>query len=103
MHISVAKAEVEALIDHLFEHSNTAPFISHKLIQRLVTANPSPRYIKAVVTVHSERANMHQQDVSSRGNTVISVRLSQQWFWTVKPVLRLLTPIQRMGNYVSLY
>ena len=50
MHINVAKAEVEALIDHLFEHSNTAPFISHKLIQRLVTANPSPRYIKAVVT-----------------------------------------------------
>ncbi|GMH79107.1 hypothetical protein TL16_g08033 [Triparma laevis f. inornata] len=40
--------EVDALIDHLFHHQNTAPFISHQLIQRLVTSNPSPRYIKVV-------------------------------------------------------
>ena len=41
---------VDALLDHVFEHPNTAPFISHRLIQRLVTSNPSPRYVKAVST-----------------------------------------------------
>ena len=43
-----AAYETEALIDHMFYHDNTAPFISHRLIQRFVTSNPSPRYVKTV-------------------------------------------------------
>eukprot|EP00947_MAST-08B_sp_MAST-8B-sp1_P006557 g6557.t1 len=43
-----AEYETEALLDHLFYHPNTAPFISHLLIQRMVTSNPSPRYVEAV-------------------------------------------------------
>jgi len=42
--------ETDALIKHLFEHSNTAPFVSHRLIQRMVTSNPSPRYVDSVAT-----------------------------------------------------
>ncbi|MFN0129591.1 MAG: DUF1800 family protein [Verrucomicrobiales bacterium] len=34
--------------DQLFHHQNIAPFISRQLIQRLVTANPSPGYIYRV-------------------------------------------------------
>mmetsp|Transcript_34397 Transcript_34397/g.94802 ORF Transcript_34397/g.94802 Transcript_34397/m.94802 type:complete len:1606 (+) Transcript_34397:291-5108(+) len=45
-----AAHEVEALLDHLFWHPNTAPFIAIRLIQRLVTSNPSPRYVAAVAT-----------------------------------------------------
>ena len=33
------------------EHPNVAPFVSHKLIQRFVTSNPSPAYIQRVATV----------------------------------------------------
>ena len=44
-----AQYETDALIDHLFYHQNTAPFVAYRLIQRVVTSNPSPRYIKAVV------------------------------------------------------
>ena len=29
-------AEIDAAIDYLFNHQNTAPFISYRLIQRLV-------------------------------------------------------------------
>ena len=43
-----AEFETEALLDHLFWHPNVAPFIAHRLIQRLTTSNPSPRYVKAV-------------------------------------------------------
>ena len=50
---SKAMHEVEALIDHLVEHPNTGPFVALRLIQRLVTSNPSPRYIKAVSTAFS--------------------------------------------------
>ena len=42
--------EINALIDHVFYHDNTAVFVARKLIMRLVTSNPSPRYIKTVST-----------------------------------------------------
>ncbi len=40
--------DVEAAVDHLFRHPNVGPFISRLLIQRLVTSNPSPAYVKRV-------------------------------------------------------
>ena len=42
--------EVEAVLEHFFTHQNTAPFVSFRLIQRLVTSNPSPKYVEAVAT-----------------------------------------------------
>jgi hypothetical protein len=48
-----AHHETDALIDHLFTHQNTAPFVSYRLIQRLVTSNPSPRYIAVVAGAFS--------------------------------------------------
>ena len=47
--IPEATYEVEALLDHLFYHDNTAPFVVYRLIQRLVTSNPSPRYVTECV------------------------------------------------------
>jgi cullin-associated NEDD8-dissociated protein 1 len=40
--------ETEALLDHLFFHQSVAPFVGYRLIQRLVSSNPSPRYVAAV-------------------------------------------------------
>ena len=40
--------ETEGLLHHLMWHQNMAPFIAYRLIQRMVTSNPSPRYTKAV-------------------------------------------------------
>ena len=41
-------AEVNAAIDFLFNHQNTPPFVSYRLIQRLVKSNPSPAYVSRV-------------------------------------------------------
>jgi len=40
--------EVNAAVNWLFNHPNTAPFISYRLIQRLVKSNPSPPYVARV-------------------------------------------------------
>lgn len=42
--------ELAAIASHLASHPNTAPFISRRLIQRLVTANPSAGYLHRVAT-----------------------------------------------------
>jgi uncharacterized protein (DUF1800 family) len=41
-------ADLRMALDGLSEHPNTGPFISRRLIQRLVTSNPSPGYVYRV-------------------------------------------------------
>lgn len=45
------QANVDAVVDAVFNHPNTAPFISKRLIQQLVIANPSPAYVGRVAAV----------------------------------------------------
>ena len=39
---------VERALTHLLSHDNVGPFVTRQLIQRLVTANPSPAYVARV-------------------------------------------------------
>lgn len=43
-----ANTALEAVLDSLMAHPNTAPFIGQQLIQHLVTSNPSPEYVARV-------------------------------------------------------
>jgi uncharacterized protein (DUF1800 family) len=43
--------DLKVALDALFNHPNTAPFVSKQLIQRLVTSNPSPAYVYRVAQV----------------------------------------------------
>ena len=43
-----AYEDIVAAMDNIFAHPNVGPFISRRLIQRLVTSNPSPGYIYRV-------------------------------------------------------
>jgi uncharacterized protein (DUF1800 family) len=45
------QSDMATALDTLFNHPNTAPFISKQLIQRLVTSNPSPQYVARVAAV----------------------------------------------------
>ena len=38
-------------MDNIFAHPNVGPFLARRLIQRLVTSNPSPDYIARVAAV----------------------------------------------------
>jgi uncharacterized protein (DUF1800 family) len=40
--------DIEDAIDNIFNHANVGPFIGRQLIQRLVTSNPSPQYVRRV-------------------------------------------------------
>ena len=43
--------DLKIALDALAAHPNTAPFISQQLIQRLVTSNPSPAYVRDIAAV----------------------------------------------------
>ena len=44
----IPQASLAAALDALHRHPNVGPFIGKQLIQRLVTSNPSPAYVRAV-------------------------------------------------------
>jgi uncharacterized protein (DUF1800 family) len=57
------ESDLKIALDTLFNHPNVGPFIGRQLIQRLVTSNPSPAYIKRVSGAfaddgHGVRGNM---------------------------------------------
>ena len=46
--------DLAGALDNIFNHPNVGPFISIRLIQRLVTSNPSPAYVRRVATVFND-------------------------------------------------
>jgi len=60
--------ETDAIIQHFVDHPNTAPFISTKLIQHLVTSNPSPRYVKVVADAFSSGSYTSGGQTFGKGN-----------------------------------
>ena len=55
--------DLKNCLDTIFNHSNVGPFVARRLIQRLVTSNPSPAYIARIAKVfanngHSVRGDM---------------------------------------------
>jgi uncharacterized protein (DUF1800 family) len=48
---TAGNADLTATLDWLAAHPNIAPFICRQLIQRLVTSNPTPAYVRDVVAV----------------------------------------------------
>ncbi|MEO7433757.1 MAG: DUF1800 family protein [Dokdonella sp.] len=51
IHGGNAQQEMTAALDNLFRHPNVGPFIATRLIQRLVTSNPTPAYVQRVAQV----------------------------------------------------
>lgn len=43
--------DIDAAVLNVFMHPNTPPFVSKQLIQRLVTGNPSPAYVRRIAAV----------------------------------------------------
>jgi len=46
-----APSDLRDALDNIFAHPNVGPFISSRLIQHLVTSNPSPAYVGRVAAV----------------------------------------------------
>ncbi len=63
-----AEEDLKDALDTIFNHPNVGPFISKQLIQRLVTSNPTPGYVKDVAAVFNRNIN------GERGNLASTVK-----------------------------
>ncbi len=60
-----AEEDLEQALDNIFFHQNVAPFISHQLILKLVTSNPSPEYIGRVAAVFNDNGEQVRGDLGA--------------------------------------
>ena len=67
--------DLQMVIDTLFNHPNTAPFISYRLIQRLVKSNPSPAYIQRIADVFDDNGNGERGDL---GAVITAILLDEE-------------------------
>jgi len=49
--------DIEDAVQHLFDHPNVGPFISYRLIQRLVKSNPTPAYVAQVASIFNDNGS----------------------------------------------
>lgn len=59
------EADMQGVLTWLFNHQNTAPFISTRLIRALVKSNPSPAYIARVSAVFADNGTGVRGDLKA--------------------------------------
>ena len=62
---SSTTADLKVALDTLFNHPNVGPFIGRQLIQRLVTSNPSPAYVRRVASAFNNNGQGVRGDMKA--------------------------------------
>ncbi len=57
--------DIEMAVDNLINHQNTGPFVSYRLIQRLVTSNPTNAYVQRVAEVFNDNGQGVKGDLTA--------------------------------------
>lgn len=57
--------DIQDALNIIFNHPNVGPFLSRRLIQRLVMSNPSPQYIARVATVFNNNGSGVRGDLKA--------------------------------------
>lgn len=68
-------ASLKIALDTLFNHPNVGPFIGKRLIQRLVTSNPSPAYVGRVAAAFNDNGHGVRGDMKA---VVIAILLDPE-------------------------
>lgn len=63
--IEQGEQDIQDALNIIFNHPNVGPFISRRLIQRLVNSNPSPAYIDRVATIFNNNGNGVRGDLKA--------------------------------------
>jgi uncharacterized protein (DUF1800 family) len=63
--VEQGELDIRDALDIIFNHPNVGPFISRRLIQRLVTSNPSPAFIQRIATVFNNNGSNVRGDMKA--------------------------------------
>lgn len=59
------EADIQDALNIIFNHPNVGPFVSRRLIQRLITSNPSPAFIQRIASVFNNNGSGVRGDLKA--------------------------------------
>ncbi len=71
--------DIQDAIDNLFEHPNTGPFVARRLIQRLISSNPSPAYLERVSAVFADNGSGMRGDMKAVITAILLDQEARDW------------------------
>jgi uncharacterized protein (DUF1800 family) len=66
-----AEQDLDQMLEIVFQHQNVGPFVALRLIQHLVTSNPSPAYIQRIATVFANNGSGVRGDLGAVVNAIL--------------------------------
>lgn len=94
--------DIQDAIQHLFDHPNVGPFISYRLIQRLVKSNPTPEYVAAVASVFNDNGNGVRGDLKAVVKAILMHPEARECYWINDPNQgQLREPILRKTQFIN--
>ena len=96
--------DIKIALDTLFNHPNVGPFISFRLIQQLVTSNPSPAYVQRVASVFNNNGLGVRGDMTAVVTAILSdTEARSDSNETVAGFGKLREPVVRMANWMRAF
>jgi len=98
------QTNVDAVVDAVFYHPNTGPYICKRLIQQLTLANPTPAYIERVATVFANNGAGVRGDMKAVVRAIYldsEARVVSQLPGKVKEPVLLATSLARAIGYTT--
>jgi uncharacterized protein (DUF1800 family) len=97
--------DIDIALDRLFNHANTAPFISRRLIQQLVTSNPSPAYVGRVAAVFANNGAGVRGDLAAVVRTILTDAEARATATAASSVSfgKLREPLIRLANWARAF
>ena len=97
--------DIDTALDRLFNHANTAPFISQRLIQQLVTSNPSPAYVGRVAGVFANNGSGVRGDLAAVVRAILTDAEARDLNGAVTSASfgKLREPVIRLANWARAF
>ncbi len=94
--------DIEMAVNYLFKHDNTGPFITRRLIQRLVKSNPTPAYIERVAAVFADNGQGVRGDLGAVVKAILLDEEARNCEWIDAPSAgKLREPILRYTHIMK--
>lgn len=96
--------DLKIALDTIFNHPNVGPFVAKRLIQQLVTSNPTPAYVGRVATVFNNNGSGVRGDMAAVIRAVLTDTEARDINVTTGPTYgKIREPIVRLGNWMRAF
>lgn len=96
-----AAQDVDQALRIIFNHPNVGPFIAKQLVQRLVTSNPSARYVQDVATVFNNNGQGVRGDLRAVVRAVLTHSEAPLGQKMMEPALFVASIVRNLGATVA--